>query len=184
MTSFDSDREHLLANTKSLLPPSLYSPSTANSTTTLTTADPSIAPEDSITPRPSTETPRVDSTPAPESGTPKPYKGFPSEQAYLAALREWAEERQYIRFDTELVGWQGRKTMEDYANQPGVEFSWRTRMKARKAEKQRRATITAGANVNAEALPTAASPSTGRRFSSAFRWSSKTSSLLTTTRTR
>jgi len=186
MTSFESDREHLLSN-KSLLPPSLYSASVNISNTTITTTAPSVAPDDSITPTQSTtqlntEAPNADSEPAPESKTPTPYRGFPSEEAYLAALRNWAMEKEgYIKFDTALVGWQGRKTMDDYVNQPGMEFAWRTRMKERKAEKQRRATVAAGATRDGDALPV---PSTGRRFSSAFRWSPKTSSPLTTTRTR
>jgi len=184
-SSFESDREHLLSN-KSLLPPSLYSTSAANSTTTLTTTAPSIAPDDSITPTQSridlTNT-NVTSTPETESEAkrPTPYKGFPSEEAYLEALRSWVSEKTHIKFDTALIGWQGTKTMQDYANQPGIEFAWRTRMKERKAEKQRRATIAEGASGSGDKLPT---PSTGRRLSSAFRWSPKTSSPLTTTRTR
>ncbi len=185
MTSFESDREHLLSN-RSLLQPSLYSASANNSNTTLNTSAPSIAPDDSVTPTQSTtnlnaQVPNTDSETTPQLKAPTPYKGFPSEEAYLAALRSWAMEKEFIKFDTALVGWQGKKTMDDYANQPGIEFAWRTRMKERKAEKQRRATIAAGANINGDAPPT---PSSGRRFSSAFRWSPKTSSPLTTTRTR
>ena len=185
MASFDSDREHLLSN-KSLLLPSLYAASANNSNTTLDTTAPSIAPDDSITPTQSAtnlnaQLPNTDSDPAPETKKPYPYKGFPSEEAYLAALRNWAVEKEFVKFDTALVGWQGKKTLDDYANQPGMEFAWRTRMKERKAEKQRRATIAAAADPNGDAAPT---PSSGRRFSSAFRWSPKTSSPLTTTRTR
>lgn len=71
--------------------------------------------------------------------TSRPYKGFPSEAHYLAALEKWAESRRYLEPETMLVGFYGPKTLQDYASRPGVEIGlkkrWRAR-KERKAEKQ------------------------------------------------
>ena len=73
--------------------------------------------------------------------TPRPYKGFPSEAAYLAALHEWAEEKKYITPNTQLFGFYGHTTMSDYASKPRPQMSmdlkkkWRER-KARKEEQK------------------------------------------------
>jgi hypothetical protein len=93
-----------------------------------------------ITPRaysPST-TPRVHSI-----AEPQPYRGFPSEAAYLDALRAWAEEKKYLRCDTELKGWFGTTTTEEYASRPKVELGlnlglrekWRARKGRRREAK-------------------------------------------------
>jgi hypothetical protein len=76
----------------------------------------------------------------------RPYKGFPSEEEYLAALKAWAEEKKYIQHDTMLTGFFGNTTMQELASRPGVEIGlkkkWRER-KARKEEKkaERRNTV-------------------------------------------
>lgn len=84
--------------------------------------------------------------------SPRPYKGFPSEEAYLNALRAWVEEKKYIQPTEEttmLQGWYGTKTMDDYIQQsgPAPEMSsfrrWRERKAEKKEEKKRRASAAA-----------------------------------------
>ena len=84
------------------------------------------------------------------SAAPRPYRGFPSEAHYLAALREWAESKKYLDAGTTLIGFYGEKSMEDYSNRPGLEMGslglkkkWKAR-KEKKAEQQaaRRNTVT------------------------------------------
>jgi hypothetical protein len=78
--------------------------------------------------------------------TRRPYKGFASEEEYLEALREWAEQKKYITHDTMLTGFYGKTTMQEYASRPvvdiGLKKKWRER-KARKEEKrvERRNTV-------------------------------------------
>ncbi|KAI7114028.1 hypothetical protein KC343_g18223 [Hortaea werneckii] len=44
------------------------------------------------------------------------YKGFPSQEAYLAALNEWAETQKYLPVgDNGVTGFYGEKTLEEYA---------------------------------------------------------------------
>lgn len=68
------------------------------------------------------------------------YKGFPSAEAYLQALREWVEEKKYIQPSSgsnTLQGWYGTRTMQDYlgdAEKPPV-VGFRQKWKARKEEK-------------------------------------------------
>ncbi|KAI6871658.1 hypothetical protein KC338_g2520 [Hortaea werneckii] len=46
----------------------------------------------------------------------KSYKGFPSQEAYLAALNEWAETQKYLPVgDNGVTGFYGEKTLEEYA---------------------------------------------------------------------
>lgn len=80
---------------------------------------------------------------------PQPYRGFPSEAHYLAALNEWAESKKYIQqTDTTLYGFYGETTMEEYASRPKMEgLGLRRKWKARKEAKQegkgsRRNTVT------------------------------------------
>lgn len=68
--------------------------------------------------------------------TPQPYKGFPSEEHYLAALHEWAESKKYVEPDTTLVGYYGQTTMEEYANRPRVELGIRRKLKEWKEKKE------------------------------------------------
>jgi hypothetical protein len=53
-----------------------------------------------------------------DSGTPG-YRGFPSRQAYLEALREWAEEKMYYRPTEQLHGFYGNKTVDEILNNQG-----------------------------------------------------------------
>lgn len=75
----------------------------------------------------------------------KPYRGFPSEQAYLRALNEWADSKRYIQPDAGLVGFYGTTTMEQYASRPKVELGITRRWKERKAKKEERGRSSAAA---------------------------------------
>lgn len=68
--------------------------------------------------------------------TRRPYKGFPSEEEYLEALRAWAESKKYLQFDRTLVGFYGATTMQEYASRPGVEIGWKKKWNERKARKE------------------------------------------------
>lgn len=68
------------------------------------------------------------------------YKGFPSREAYLAALNEWAETQKYLPVgDNGVTGFYGATTLEEYARKEAkVEMSlgsalWR-KMRRRKKE--------------------------------------------------
>lgn len=47
------------------------------------------------------------------------YKGFPSEQAYLEALKEWAQSKMFYEADDQLNGFYGKKTVDDILNNQG-----------------------------------------------------------------
>ena len=130
-SSAETDRRHLLSESNSIAPSS-----SASQITDFEDGD--------RTPRagspvreagPSSTYERRDTIAAP-SQSPQPYRGFPSEAAYLAALSEWAEHKKYIYYDTALSGFYGKKTMQEYASQPGVELGLRKKWKARKQKKE------------------------------------------------
>ncbi|KAK5467812.1 hypothetical protein LTS15_000785 [Exophiala xenobiotica] len=54
-----------------------------------------------------------------DSGTSPGYRGFPSRQAYLEALREWAEEKMYYHPAEQLHGFYGNKTVDEILNNQG-----------------------------------------------------------------
>jgi hypothetical protein len=71
-----------------------------------------------------------------DSNVPRPYRGFPSQEAYLAALLEFGREKQYFETEQRLIGFYGTKTVEDRLREGG---GHRSKSKAaRKAEKERR----------------------------------------------
>lgn len=83
------------------------------------------------------------------SAAPRPYKGFPSEAHYLAALHDWAESKKYIQpSDATLYGFFGPISMEEYASRPkieglGLKKKWRARKEAKEeARTARRNTVT------------------------------------------
>ncbi|KIW17119.1 hypothetical protein PV08_04310 [Exophiala spinifera] len=41
------------------------------------------------------------------------YRGFPSREAYLQALMEWAEEKKYHQSNEQMLGFYGRKTTNE-----------------------------------------------------------------------
>lgn len=165
--SFESDRQRLLAETPLPIPDS----SAASFVSVATVTD---RKDRDVSPSTSTaDIPDTASNIAPSS---TPYRGFPSEAAYLAALRAWAEEREHVQLDTALVGWYGTKTKEHYLSQPGLDL--RSKFKARKEEK-RRATIAVESGSGHSAAPAPKSQS------SALRWPRRaTLSKLTQTTTR
>lgn len=130
--STETDRRHLLA-------PSIVASSAASTvggTLTPRPYSPSATPR-AGSPAPTT---RRDTLANPAT---QPYRGFPSEAHYLAALNAWAEEKKYIHYDRSLVGFYGAKTTEDYLNQPKVDLGmnlglrekWRARKRRRKESK-------------------------------------------------
>jgi hypothetical protein len=139
--SFESDRQHLLADT--ILPPPHSSAASFVSVATITDhkeRDASLSPS-------TADIPDTASIVVPKQ---TPYRGFPSEEDYLAALRAWAKDKEYVQFDTALIGFYGRKTKEDYINQPGLGL--RKKAKERKEEK-RRATILGESERSGSAAP-------------------------------
>ncbi|KAI7232954.1 hypothetical protein KC330_g5627 [Hortaea werneckii] len=56
----------------------------------------------------------------------KSYKGFPTQEAYLAALHEWAETQKYLPVgDNGVEGFYGTTTLEEYARkEPKVEVGF------------------------------------------------------------
>jgi hypothetical protein len=92
------------------------------------------------------------------------YRGFPSEADYLAALRAWAEEKQYVQFDTALVGWYGTKPKADYLSKPGG-LGLRKKSNPQKEEK-RRATVSGATGSSGHVVGHLAPKSQP----SAFRW--------------
>ncbi|KAK3671107.1 hypothetical protein LTR78_009068 [Recurvomyces mirabilis] len=71
----------------------------------------------------------------------QPYKGFPSEAHYLAALHAWAEDKKFVQVgDTTLHGFYGHTSMQEYAARPGQDFGikkkWRARKEAKQAKKE------------------------------------------------
>ncbi|KAK0306644.1 hypothetical protein LTR01_005939 [Friedmanniomyces endolithicus] len=80
----------------------------------------------------------ADPTPAPQ-----PYRGFPSEAHYLAALHAWADQQRYVDpGKTTLYGFYGHQSLQDYASKPPIEIGirrkWRERREAMK-EREREA---------------------------------------------
>ncbi|KAH9843441.1 hypothetical protein Tdes44962_MAKER07384 [Teratosphaeria destructans] len=70
---------------------------------------------------------------------PRPYRGFPSEAHYLAALHAWANKKKYLDpTDTTLYGFYGKITMEEYnrGKQPVQGLGLRKKWKARKQAKE------------------------------------------------
>lgn len=81
--------------------------------------------------------------PQEEQPQPQPYRGFPSEAAYLAALQEWADSKKYVEPGMGLVGFYGRVTSEEYARKPRVELGlsrkvrgWRRKRRGESEEEE------------------------------------------------
>ena len=126
------NRESIESDRRGLLQPHPSRPASVLSTTTQDTQDTQAT---ISTVRPS-EARRSQSTPE-ISTQPQPFRGFPSEDAYLDALRAWAKSKQYFESDGQMVGFYGTKTAEDYINAPGGGI--RSKSKAqRRREKERR----------------------------------------------
>ena len=48
------------------------------------------------------------------------YRGYPSKDAYLQAMREWVDSKKYYENDIQLQGFYGTKTSEVYKSRPGL----------------------------------------------------------------
>ncbi|RMY84573.1 hypothetical protein D0862_11377 [Hortaea werneckii] len=70
----------------------------------------------------------------------KPYKGFPTQEAYLAALHEWAQTQKYLPVgENGVAGFYGTTTLEEYARKEpkvtmGVGSAFKRTMRRRKEE--------------------------------------------------
>lgn len=82
-----------------------------------------------------------------EASHPQPYRGFPSQAAYLNALQQWAETKKYVEpTQTGLKGFYGETTMEEYAARPkafqgeglGLRKAWRKRKESKAGEKEKK----------------------------------------------
>jgi len=114
-----SSRHHLLTSSR---PASIL---TTNTETTLTDR----ASQETLRASP-IPVQRTQSTPA------VPYRGFPSKEAYLKALVEFADSKKYYEMDNQLIGFYGTKTTADILSEEG---GWRSKTKAqRQAEKDRK----------------------------------------------
>jgi len=91
---------------------------------------------DRITPVPSGQKNRSLSAPAIPVHK-RPYRGYESEEAYLAAFTEFLKEKEYFETDMQLTGFYGRKTMADYLKEPGGFRVQSKKERVRDREKQR-----------------------------------------------
>jgi hypothetical protein len=64
------------------------------------------------------------------------YRGFPSEQAYLDALKVWAQSKMFYEADEQLSGFYGKSTVDDILGKQGT-----TRGMTKSTRDQRRATV-------------------------------------------
>ncbi|KIW66802.1 hypothetical protein PV04_06096 [Phialophora macrospora] len=64
------------------------------------------------------------------------YRGFPSEQAYLDALKAWAQSKMYYEADEQLSGFYGKSTVDDILGKQGT-----TRGMTKSTRDERRATV-------------------------------------------
>jgi hypothetical protein len=67
----------------------------------------------------------------------RPYRGYESEEAYLAAFTEFLKEKEYFESDMQLTGFYGTKTMADYLKEPGGVRAQSKKERKREREKQR-----------------------------------------------
>jgi hypothetical protein len=126
--SMESDRRHLLAPSAA---PSM-APSLASSRPASVV---SFASDCNDTESPSRHSPKNHRTQSKKSMN-TPYKGFPSEAAYLKALLEFGKESEYFEPEDPLVGFYGSKTSADYMREYAEAKAERDKAKAkRRAEK-------------------------------------------------
>ncbi|KAI7522521.1 hypothetical protein KC331_g19191 [Hortaea werneckii] len=70
----------------------------------------------------------------------KSYKGFPTQEAYLAALHEWAETQKYLPVgDNGVEGFYGTTTLEEYARkEPKVEVGFGSALRRKMGWRRRK----------------------------------------------
>ncbi|KAK1817841.1 hypothetical protein LTR12_007712 [Friedmanniomyces endolithicus] len=140
-SSTETDRRHLLAD--SVAPSRATSIFTADGDRTPRAHSP--APSDRATHASNSfKIPATGGHPHPRRDTiadpspaPQPYRGFPSEAHYLAALHAWADQQRYVDpGKTTLYGFYGHQSLQDYASKPPIEIGirrkWRERREAKK----------------------------------------------------
>lgn len=117
------------------------SPQTQHPSSLATLPTPRISTED---PPPAysaqpTHTPNGHTNPHHNHGN-KSYKGFPTQEAYLAALHEWAETQKYLPVgDNGVTGFYGTKTLEEYARrEPKVEVGFGSALRRKMGWRRRR----------------------------------------------
>lgn len=81
----------------------------------------------------------------------QPYRGFASEEEYLAALRAWADSKRFVEpTDTTLHGFYGETTMDELASRPpaleglGLRKKWRARKASKLEERTRKMGVETG----------------------------------------
>jgi hypothetical protein len=125
--SIESDRLHLLSQEHNLPPSALTSqaPSVISRKTSQTTLKAKDAtPTEEL--NPTTSSPPLSKTATAARRFTK------SEEEYLAALRAWVEEKQYVSLgeNTQLTGFYGKKTMDMYIAKPGPNWGRKKRSKS------------------------------------------------------
>ena len=104
------------------------------------------------------------------------YRGYPSEQAYLDALRAWASSKMYQENDDQLPGFYGHNTVDDILLKQGcVRGVKKTKTKRRATLAPQLDTVVEGngcasvssmhSSINVAGATKAANPSTERRGS-------------------
>lgn len=120
----DSEYRHLLS-------PSV-APSRTESIRSFATNS-ELGDQDAIAPLPAAGKQRALSEP----NVKRPYRGYPSEDDYIKAFTEFLMEKQYYETDTQLTGFYGKETMDDYIKKGGHGPFSKSRAD-RKREKERR----------------------------------------------
>lgn len=111
--SLESDRVHLLSHEHNL-PPSAIT-SRATSLLSRASSHSTLRPKQN-----QPQGPTSAATPPLTKAATSARRFTKSEEEYLAALRAWVEEKQYVSLgDTTLEGFYGKKTMDMYAAKPG-----------------------------------------------------------------
>ncbi|KAK1072014.1 hypothetical protein LTR12_003418 [Friedmanniomyces endolithicus] len=142
LSSTETDRQHLLADSVAPSRAASFITNDGDRTPRAHSPAPSHLPTDhpSAFKIPAASTghphPRRD-TIADPSPAPQPYRGFPSEAHYLAALHAWADQQRYVDpGKTTLYGFYGHQSLQDYASKPpmeiGIRRKWRERREAKK----------------------------------------------------
>lgn len=91
------------------------------------------------------------------------YRGFPSRQAYLETLREWAEEQLYYEADQPLIGFYGTKTPEEILRSQGAKMP-----KSRRSTVAQLTTVTEGETLNTVPTPDKEVEKSGNRLKKVF----------------
>jgi len=117
--TLDSDKTPLLRTVCQSRPASILSVlADADATPTQSTIHLPDNPSNLTLPAVPSQAQRVKSSGG-KASAPRTYRGFPSEGAYLSALRAWVAEKQYFEHEQMMSGFYGHKNLEYYAHKPG-----------------------------------------------------------------